>query len=142
MVKQRERMVNEISRCVKLLPWPWFLHNHSLMFKTLPLHLENQLFYILFVMPGGGIIKPWKKVPSSIFCNTPRLDKDQWLRTIYLQINKHIICIFICVPFVLTNNNLRMLTFNNKRLLDGYFTRFGPLTNDLVDAFTFLFSQN
>lgn len=34
-----------------------------------------------------------------------------------------------------------MLTFNKKKLLDGYTTRFGPLTNDLVDAFTFLFSK-
>ncbi len=34
-----------------------------------------------------------------------------------------------------------MLTFNKKKLLDGYTNRFGPLTNDLVDAFTFLFSK-
>lgn len=34
-----------------------------------------------------------------------------------------------------------MLAFNKKKLLDGYIIRFGPLTNDLVDAFTFLFSK-
>ena len=34
-----------------------------------------------------------------------------------------------------------MLAFNKKKLLDGYVTRFGPLTNDLVDAFTFLFGK-
>jgi putative chitinase len=34
-----------------------------------------------------------------------------------------------------------MLTFNSKKLLDGYTARFGPLTNDLADAFTFLFGK-
>ena len=34
-----------------------------------------------------------------------------------------------------------MLTFNRKKLLDGYTSRFGPLTNDLVDAFKFLFDK-
>ena len=34
-----------------------------------------------------------------------------------------------------------MLTFNSKKLLDGYTSRFGPLTNDLADAFTFLFGK-
>jgi predicted chitinase len=34
-----------------------------------------------------------------------------------------------------------MLTFDKKKLLDGYTKRFGPLTNDLVDAFTFLFGK-
>jgi hypothetical protein len=34
-----------------------------------------------------------------------------------------------------------MLTFNKKKLLDGYIARFGPLTNDLADAFAFLFSK-
>ena len=34
-----------------------------------------------------------------------------------------------------------MLTFNKKKLLDGYIARFGPLTNDLADAFAFLFGK-
>ncbi len=34
-----------------------------------------------------------------------------------------------------------MLAFNKKNLLDGYVSRFGPLTNDLADAFAFLFSK-
>ena len=34
-----------------------------------------------------------------------------------------------------------MLAFNRKKLLDGYLSRFGPLTNDLADAFAFLFSK-
>ena len=34
-----------------------------------------------------------------------------------------------------------MLAFNKKKLLDGYVSRFGPLTNDLADAFAFLFSK-
>ncbi len=34
-----------------------------------------------------------------------------------------------------------MLSFNKTKLLTGYTSRFGPLTNDLVDAFTFLFSK-
>ena len=34
-----------------------------------------------------------------------------------------------------------MLSFNKTKLLSGYISRFGPLTNDLVDAFTFLFSK-
>ncbi len=34
-----------------------------------------------------------------------------------------------------------MLVFDKKRLLDGYIKRFGPLTNELVDAFTFLFGK-
>lgn len=34
-----------------------------------------------------------------------------------------------------------MLTFNKKKLLDGYLSRFGPLTNDLADAFAFLFGK-
>ena len=34
-----------------------------------------------------------------------------------------------------------MLTLNKKKLLDGYTSRFGPLTNDLADAFSFLFSK-
>jgi putative chitinase len=34
-----------------------------------------------------------------------------------------------------------MLTFNRKKLLDGYTSRFGPLTNDLVAAFEFLFGK-
>lgn len=34
-----------------------------------------------------------------------------------------------------------MLVFDKKKLLDGYVKRFGPLTNDLVDAFTFLFGK-
>ena len=34
-----------------------------------------------------------------------------------------------------------MLTFTRKKLLDGYISRFGPLTNDLVEAFKFLFDK-
>ena len=34
-----------------------------------------------------------------------------------------------------------MLVFDSKKLLDGYTKRFGPLTNNLVDAFTFLFGK-
>ena len=34
-----------------------------------------------------------------------------------------------------------MLVFDSKKLLDGYTKRFGTLTNDLVDAFTFLFGK-
>ena len=34
-----------------------------------------------------------------------------------------------------------MLTFDRKKLLDGYTSRFGPLTNDLVEAFKFLFAK-
>ncbi len=34
-----------------------------------------------------------------------------------------------------------MLTLNKKKLLDGYLSRFGPLTNDLAEAFAFLFSK-
>lgn len=34
-----------------------------------------------------------------------------------------------------------MLKFNKKKLLDGYVARFGPLTNDLSDAFVFLISK-
>lgn len=34
-----------------------------------------------------------------------------------------------------------MLVFDRKKLLDGYTKRFGPLTNDLVDAFAFLFGK-
>ena len=34
-----------------------------------------------------------------------------------------------------------MLVFDSKKLLEGYTKRFGPLTNNLVDAFTFLFGK-
>ena len=34
-----------------------------------------------------------------------------------------------------------MLTFNRKSLLDGYVSRFGPLTNELVDTFKFLLDK-
>ena len=34
-----------------------------------------------------------------------------------------------------------MLTLNKTKLLNGYTSRFGPLTNDLADAFSFLFSK-
>lgn len=34
-----------------------------------------------------------------------------------------------------------MLAFDKKKLLDGYVKRFGPLTKELVDAFTFLFGK-
>lgn len=34
-----------------------------------------------------------------------------------------------------------MLSFNRTKLLSGYISRFGPLTNDLVDAFRFLFDK-
>jgi putative chitinase len=34
-----------------------------------------------------------------------------------------------------------MLTFDKKKLLEGYTKRFGPLTNELIDAFTFLFGK-
>ena len=34
-----------------------------------------------------------------------------------------------------------MLVFDSKKLLDGYNKRFGPLTNNLVEAFTFLFGK-
>ena len=34
-----------------------------------------------------------------------------------------------------------MLVFDSKKLLEGYTNRFGPLTNNLVEAFTFLFGK-
>ena len=34
-----------------------------------------------------------------------------------------------------------MLTFDRKKFFDGYRTRFGPLTQELVDAFEFLLGQ-
>ena len=34
-----------------------------------------------------------------------------------------------------------MLVFDSKKLLEGYTKRFGPLTNNLVDAFIFLFGK-
>ncbi|MBK8486119.1 MAG: hypothetical protein IPL31_17685 [Saprospiraceae bacterium] len=34
-----------------------------------------------------------------------------------------------------------MLIFNRKKLLDGYVSRFGPLTNNLVEAFSFIFDH-
>ncbi|HEX8357210.1 MAG TPA: glycoside hydrolase family 19 protein [Segetibacter sp.] len=34
-----------------------------------------------------------------------------------------------------------MLTLNHNKLLNGYLSRFGPLTNSLADAFTFLLSR-
>ncbi len=34
-----------------------------------------------------------------------------------------------------------MLTFDRKKLLDGYISRFGPLTDSLADAFRFLLSE-
>jgi predicted chitinase len=34
-----------------------------------------------------------------------------------------------------------MLTFDRQKLMDGYTSRFGPLTSELIDSFTFLFGK-
>jgi hypothetical protein len=34
-----------------------------------------------------------------------------------------------------------MLTFDRQKLMDGYNSRFGPLTSELIDSFTFLFGK-
>jgi hypothetical protein len=34
-----------------------------------------------------------------------------------------------------------MLTFDRQKLMDGYTSRFGPLTSNLIDSFTFLFGK-
>jgi hypothetical protein len=49
---------------------------------------------------------------------------------------------YVYKEFIIANPKQRaMLTFNKKKLQDGYVSRFGPMPSELAEAFAFLFSK-